>query len=112
MLKIHEQRQGAVAVLRPEGPIIEADAGVCKERLLQAMRNNLGRIVVDLSAVAYVDSAALEALVEVTEELNRGGQALRLCGVNKTIREVLELTDLAPLFDHFEDVNTAVRSFL
>ena len=44
--------------------------------------------------------------------MGRSGQALRLCAPNKTVREVLELTDLASLFDHFEDTNTAVRSFL
>jgi anti-anti-sigma regulatory factor len=42
----------------------------------------------------------------------QGAQALRLCGANKTVREVLTLTDLAQLFDHFDDVTTAVRSFL
>ena len=70
------------------------------------------RVVVDLSAVPYLDSKGLEALVEVTEEMGRSGQALRMCGANKTVREVLELTDLASHFEHFQDANTAVRSFL
>jgi len=30
----------------------------------------------------------------------------------ETVREILDLTELSPLFEHFEDVNTAVRSFL
>jgi anti-anti-sigma factor len=72
----------------------------------------MGRFVVDMSAVPYVDSGGLEALADVSEELGRGGQTLRLCAANKTVREVLELTDLASLFDHFDDANTAVRSFL
>jgi hypothetical protein len=48
----------------------------------------------------------------VTEEMAQSGQTLRLCGANKNVREVMTLTDIAPLFDHFEDVTTAVRSFL
>ena len=32
--------------------------------------------------------------------------------VEDTVREVLELTDLASHFEHFHDANTAVRSFL
>ena len=51
--------------------------------------------MVDLSAVPFVDSKGLEALVEVTEEMGKSGQVLRLCAANKTVREVLELTDLA-----------------
>ena len=111
-MKINEQRSGAVTVLKPEGPLLEADAPPFKQKLMATHDASLGRFVVDMSVVPYVDSMGLEALVEVTEEMARSGQALRLCSLNKTVREVLELTDLASMFDHFEDTNTAVRSFL
>lgn len=111
-MKIHEQIQGAVTVLKPEGPLVETDAALLKQRLLQTLASSLGRFVVDMSTIPYVDSNGLEALLEVTEEMGRSGQALRMCGANKTVREVLELTDLASHFEHFEDANTAVRSFL
>src|SRR5215217_4951721 len=94
-MKIQEQLQGAVIVLKPEGALVETDAGVVKQRLLQTLNATLGRFVVDMSAIPYVDSKGLEVLVEMTEEMGRSGQALRMCGANKTVREVLELTDLA-----------------
>src|SRR5215203_4434667 len=111
-MKINEQRSGAVTVLKPEGPLLEADAPPFQQKLMSTLEASLGRFVVDMSAVPYVDSKGLEALVEVTEEMGRSGQALRMCGANKTVREVLELTDLASHFEHFQDANTAVRSFL
>ena len=111
-MKITDQLQGAVTVIRPEGPLIEGDAALLKQKLLNTLAQTLGRLVLDLSAVPYVDSAGLEALVDVSEEMSRGGQSLRVCSINKTVREVLELTDLASSFDHFDDTNTAVRSFL
>lgn len=111
-MKINEQLQGAVIVIKPEGALVESDAAVVKQRLLQTLNSTLGRFVVDMSAVPYVDSKGLEMFVEVTEEMGRSGQALRMCGANRTVREVMELTDLASLFEHFEDANTAVRSFL
>src|ERR671917_441634 len=107
-MKIHEQLQGAVIILKPEGPLVELDAAVVKQRLLQTLNSTLGRFVVDMSAIPYVDSKGLEILVDVTEEMGRSGQALRMCGANKTVREVLELTDLASHFEHFTDANTAV----
>jgi anti-sigma B factor antagonist len=111
-LKINESRSGAVTVLKPEGPILEADSVALKTKLMATLSGSLGRFVVDMSAVPYLDSKGLEALVEVTEEMSRSGQALRLCSPNKTVREVFELTDIASMFDHFEDTTTAVRSFL
>ena len=111
-MRISEQRSGAVTVLKPEGPLLEADAASFKQKLMATLSASLGRFVIDMSAVPYVDSKGLETLVEVTEEMSRSGQALRLCNPNKTVREVLELTDLSSMFDHFDDTNTAVRSFL
>src|SRR6185312_601470 len=103
---------GAVLVLKPEGPLTGPDVPMLKQRLTDTLAASLGRFVVDMSAVPFVDSGGLEALLDVTEEMNKGGQILRLCAANKTLREVLDLTDLSSQFDHFEDSNTAVRSFL
>ena len=111
-MHIHEQQQGAVTVLKPDGALIESEAAAFKGRMLEALSGSLGRFVVDLSAVPFIDSKGLEALVDVGEEMGRVGQVLRLCAANKTIREVLDLTDLTTMFDHFDDATAAVRSFL
>ena len=111
-MEIQEKQHGAVTALKPRGPVIESDADVLKTRLLQVRTKSLGRLVLDVSAIPFVDGRALEALLDVTEELAKSGQALKLCGANELLREVLEVTDLAGLFEHFEDVNSAVRSFL
>ncbi len=111
-MKITEQSQGAVTVLKPDGPLADPDVKAFAAALSNAMGANLGRCVVDLSAVPFVDSKGLEALLDATEEMARGGRALKLCAVNKTVRQVLEITALVSQFEHFEDVNSAVRSFL
>ena len=76
------------------------------------MSATLGRFVVDMSAGPVRGQRGLEALIGLTEFLGESGKVLKLCGVNKTVRQVLELTEIDSLFDHFEDVNSAVRSFL
>ncbi|MCC6679087.1 MAG: STAS domain-containing protein [Phycisphaerales bacterium] len=111
-MEIEEQRHGAVTVLRPRGPLIQTDADQFRKRAADVMARSLGRFVVDASGIAYTDSRGLEVLAEVSEELAQGGQVLRLCGAGETLREVLELTELSALFEHYEDVPTAVRSFL
>jgi anti-anti-sigma factor len=111
-VEIQEQQHGAVTALKPRGPVIESDADALRDRLLQVRTKSLGRLVLDVSAIPFVDGRALEAMLDVTEELAKSGQALKLCGTNELLREVLEVTDLAGLFEHFEDVNSAVRSFL
>lgn len=111
-MEIQQQRHGAVTVLRPQGPLAQLDAKEFEDRLKEALSQSLGRVVVDASAMPFVDSAGLESLLNVTEQLNKGGQALKLCGVNETVREILELTELASSFEHFEEILDAVRSYL
>jgi anti-anti-sigma factor len=111
-MKIHQQKHGAVTVIRPIGPVTEGSGELLKQRLLEVKVKSLGRLVLDASAVPFVDSRGLEALLDVSEEMGRSGQALKLCGVNELVRIVLELTDLEGCFEHYDDSNSAVRSFL
>ena len=111
-MQISEEKKGAVTVVRPQGPLTAADVSEFKQHLLQVRNSSMGRFVVDASAVAYVDSKGLEALADVNDELAQSGQSLKLCAINETLREVLDLTDLASSFDRFDDVGSAVRSFL
>lgn len=112
MAQLTEQRQGAVVVLKPEGPIVQDDAEAFTGRARELAGPALGRVVIDLSAAPYLDSAGLEALLDLAELLEDRGQTLRLAGVSATVREVLDITALTPRFEYFADTNTAVRSFL
>ena len=111
-MKIHEQQNGAVMVLRPDGSLVADEARDFTDRSVKVLRENMGRMVLDASSVPYVDSKGLESLVLLADELSRSGPTRQLCAMNETVRQVLRLTGLSARFDHFEDVNTAVRSFL
>lgn len=111
-MDIDEQRQGAVTILKPRGPLGASDAQILRDRLSTLAGTNLGRLALDLSATPFVDSSGLEALADAAEQLSQSGQSLKICGANETLREVFDLTGLAPMFEHFEDTNAAVRSFL
>lgn len=111
-MRIDETRHGGVTVLRPIGPLIRTDADQVRERARAGAERALGRIVLDFEAVPYADSNGLEALADLAEEMAAAGRELKLTGVNATLREVFELTELSVLFEHYEDVSAAARSFL
>ena len=111
-MQIQEQKQGAVVVLRPIGPLTTEDADTFKSRLSDVRKSTMGRFVLDASAIPFIDSRGLELLIEMHDELSQSGQSLKVCGINETVREVLDLTDVASLVEHFEDAGSAVRSFL
>jgi anti-anti-sigma factor len=111
-MEIREQRQGAVTVLRPIGPLVQGDADGFTQRLSTAAAKSRGRLVLDASAIPFADSAGLEALAAAADQLGQSGQVLKISGAGETLREVLDITDLSPMFEHFQDVSDATRSFL
>lgn len=111
-MQIQEQNQGAVTVLKPDGPLSADDADVFARRAKMAAERNVGRVVIDGSAMPYADSAGLEALLSLAETLDAGGRTLRLAAFNETIREVFEITGIAGAFEFYDEPRDAVRSFL
>jgi anti-sigma B factor antagonist len=111
-MKIGQQIRGAVTLIKPEGPLTAESAAEFEKTARAVLVQSLGRFVIDMSAVPLIDSAGLERLLDLTDSLSESGKTLKLCGVNKTIRQVLEITEIDSLFDHFDDLNGAIRSFL
>jgi anti-sigma B factor antagonist len=109
-MNITEHRQGGAVVLRPAGAITGADADRLGQRLADVLEGSGVRVVVDMARVTLLDSRALEVLVEATEKLIRGGKALILVSANDVVREVLELTDVASLFEQYDDLDAAMGS--
>jgi len=103
-MKIAEQRQGDAVVLQPTGAIAGADAERLGQRLAELAETTQDRIVVDLAMVTQLDSAALEALVDATERLIRSGRVLVLASPSELIQEVLEIMEVAPLFEQHDDL--------
>ena len=112
MSGLSETQHGAVLVLRPEGPLVQEYSEALRGRALAAAGPMLGRLAVDMAEAKYVDSAGLEAMLDIAEHLAGCGQTLRLAGTAETVREVLEITGLSQQFEYYDDTTAAVRSFL
>lgn len=111
-MDIQQTMVGAACVLKPGTSLAEADAVQFRKAAEEASARCSGRVLLDASTIAFVDSAGLEALVDVTEKLNQAGRSLKICGANATLRHVLRLTGCAGSFEFFDEVNAGVRSFL
>lgn len=111
-MEIANSTHGAVTVLKPSAALAGQDAAAFTDRFSSALGRSLGRVVVDCSLISHVDSDGLEALVAAAERLAASGNALKMFAVNETLREVLDLTETASLFEFYADAASAVRSYL
>ena len=96
-MRIETYRQDGSTVLRLHGFLAGADADAMKEHLAKLPESD--PVGLDVTGILLVDSRGLEALVDSAEGMIRRGQALRLLGKNPLLFEILELTELASLFE-------------
>jgi len=72
--------------------------------------DNSPTLILDLTAVPYVDSAGLGALVGAYVTHNKDSRNLLLVGVNDRVRSLFQVTRVEQFFRFFDDVTAAVAA--
>jgi anti-anti-sigma factor len=70
----------------------------------------VAKLVVDFSAVRFIDSAGLEALLALRARLGDAISAIRLACLDLNCRKILELTRLDSRFEIHPDVPAAMKA--
>jgi anti-sigma B factor antagonist len=69
------------------------------------------KLVLNLAGITHMDSAGIGELVTGFTTAATSGGRLKLLGLTKKVRELLQITKLYPVFEVFDDEAVAVRSF-
>ncbi len=91
-LRIQEEQRGPVVVLTLEGRVSSATSGDLAQALDRVCMDGRRVLVVDLTAVDYVNGRALTALEAAATRLHSTGQALIACGLCPPVRTAFELS--------------------
>jgi anti-anti-sigma factor len=95
--ELHSHQEDGVAVLTVAGRIGLDGAPLLAEELKRQIEGGASRVLVDLSAVDYVNSAGLRTLEAAARQLAAGGGGLALAGVREPVRLVLEMAGLSAI---------------
>ncbi len=69
------------------------------------------KILVDLSPVTYVDSAAIGCLMDLYRQVTIAGGRLKLSGVQKRVETMLTMTGAQNFIEIHPDLPSALKSF-
>ncbi len=69
------------------------------------------RVIIDLSAVGYVDSASIGCFMDLYRQATTAGGMLKLPGVQKRVETMLTMTGAQNFIEVHADEATAVKSF-
>ncbi len=108
-MKIAARRLDKITIFDISGDIDLATSPELRKALLRELRElKMPRVVLNLGAVRYIDSSGVASLVEGLKASRDVGSRFILFGVNKTIREVLQLSKLVKIFEIYENEEQCV----
>lgn len=76
-----------------------------------AVNDHRGKVLVDMSSVAFVASLALRLLLNALKESKQQGGDLRLSGLQPQIMEIFRKSRFDTLFTIYPDRETALEAF-
>ncbi len=105
----HDVRQeGGANIVAFEGDVDLQHSPEARKVLLAAVAQG-GALIVDLSAVSYIDSSGVASLVESFQKARKNNQAFTLVSVSEGARRVLELSRLDKVFTICETLSEALE---
>ncbi|MBI3278549.1 MAG: STAS domain-containing protein [Acidobacteria bacterium] len=111
-VKLITRQVGDVTVIDAAGRITLGEgSSAFRETLRDLVAKGHKKLLLNLGEVSYIDSSGIGELVSgFTTATNQGAQ-LKLLGLTKRVKDLLQITKLYTVFEVYDDEAQAVRSF-
>jgi anti-sigma B factor antagonist len=111
-LDIMEKETSGVTVLVLSGRVVLGEeSNQLRTKLKEVLGQGKTRLVLDLADVKYIDSAGLGTLVAGYTTAQNQGASLKLANLTKKFDEQLHITKLVTVFEVYNSIEDAVKSF-
>jgi anti-sigma B factor antagonist len=112
-MTVSERVIGDVTILDIQGNLgLGAAADSLRDKVRSLLQQGQRHILVNLAAVAFMDSAGLGEMVQAYVTANKQGGTLKLLHLTQRLHDLLLVMKLASVFECFDDEAIAVRSFV
>jgi len=96
-LNITTRTQNDVTIVAFAGSLDSNSSPQAQQALEGILAGGARKLVVDFTALDYISSAGLRVLLGAAKRLSGAGSALRLFGLNDTVREVFQISGFATI---------------
>ena len=111
-VKLTTRQVGDVTVLDAAGRITLGEgASTFRDLIRELVNKGNKKILLNLSEVSYIDSSGIGEMVSGFTTVTNNGGHLKLVGLSKRVKDLLQITKLYTVFEAFDDEAAAVRSF-
>lgn len=95
-MDIEIENDAAIAILG-ESRLDAASAVEFRREIMAVVPDKATHVKLDLSAVTFIDSSGIGALVSLLKTIGRAGE-LELCGVHEAVMSAFEMTHMNRVF--------------
>ena len=110
-MNITHENYGQVTVLSLKGEFTADDVENFQRAVNDRLANDARDFVIDLEKVPFVDSAALECMLDLRDQAQDKLGMVKLSALDENVTKILEITRLGQQFERFPDLIEAVKSF-
>jgi anti-anti-sigma factor len=108
-VEIGEARQDGMLILRPIGRIDNLTSATFQDRLLVAVRAGGADVIVDFTAVEYISSAGLRALMTAAK-LKPKARRIVVAALNSIVAEIFAISRFSEIIPVFDNIAAAVAA--
>lgn len=109
MFKI--EKVGDVVVIKLSGRIDVQFALELEKQINEVISSNINKIVFDFQDVQHLSSSGIRVLISALRRTTSNKGGIRLANVSQPIRKILKLVELENLFNYYDSVDEAIKSF-
>jgi anti-sigma B factor antagonist len=111
-LKIEKRLVDGVTIVSCQGRVMFGEEATALRDSLKEALNQTPKMVLNLSGVTYIDSGGLGTLVGVYSSARGAGADIKLTGLGQRLRDVLQITKLATVFEVFDTEQEALAALV
>jgi anti-sigma B factor antagonist len=93
------------------GQLTFFEIGVLRENVARLLAEGHKHIVLNLTALRYLDSSGIGELARMYVMVLKGGGEMRVVGLSRNVEEILKVTHLYEVFPEFPNEEAALQSF-
>ena len=110
-MEIAKKSMDDVEIISPQGRLDAYSSNEVEETINSLIEDGYLKIVVNFSETEYISSSGLRVMLASLKKLKRKDGDLKLASLKPYILEVFEIAGLTPIFDIYDSVDDAVKSF-
>jgi len=107
-LNVYVKCLGGFTIVYCQGRLVFRDEALTLSEVVVELLQKGHDVVLDLAKVDAIDSAGLGELVSLYMMAKANGSSIKLCGVSSRVHHLLQITNLASLFEIFPE-ETAIE---